>query len=98
MYGNNYVKVDDVKNAICKACEEYSISYGKEYGGFAEKMATLTDKIPMAEVNIKIGKWHINKEKFAVCSQCGGSYYQEPHGIFLYKYCPHCGSKMEGLE
>ncbi|MCH5210417.1 MAG: hypothetical protein J1F01_05570 [Oscillospiraceae bacterium] len=46
----------------------------------------------------KHGQWTINENKFAVCSKCQGSYYQEPHGIYLYNYCPHCGTKMGESE
>lgn len=98
MLNNRYVKIDDVQNEVRKICEEYNIAYGEQYGGFAKKIAKLTDSLQEATVDIKIGKWHINENGFAVCSCCNGSYDQKLHGIYLYKYCPHCEAKMEALE
>lgn len=31
---------------------------------------------------------------FGKCSNCGQEYYA--HAINYYKYCPHCGAKMDG--
>lgn len=40
-----YFDADSIQTEIKKACEEYGISYGKEKGGFAKRLAEITEKV-----------------------------------------------------
>ena len=67
------------------------------------------DTIPAADMReVKHGKWQITEYDYYDCSVCGNSYYNgcdssaearqklDERSPDVYKYCPHCGAKMDG--
>lgn len=48
----------------------------------------------------KTGKWIITARNGVLCSECKSGTRRMPmlFGNPLYKYCPFCGAKMEGVE
>lgn len=64
------------------------------------------DNAPTADVvEVKHGEWFIGKDIFGNgfmnCSECHCDVdveFDEPDEVELFKYCPHCGAKMDGKE
>lgn len=48
----------------------------------------------------KTGKWIVTARNGVLCSECKSGTRRMPmlFGNPLYKYCPFCGAKMEGVE
>ena len=67
-----------------------------DYNGIMEYI----DELPSAEPERQTGHWVNNIHDLPICDQCG---YMTPYdrSIDDYeygKYCPNCGSKMEGEQ
>lgn len=93
--------------ATCKDClhekacvgmlEAMGYKVGTDYKGNADRCNTYTPKSQYAEV--KHGEWvSIEGDVIFACSICDTNIstswdYEEPE---MWKYCPHCGAKMDG--
>ena len=72
--------------------------YGTE-GELVEELMSLPPVLPMP----KMGKWLIKRVvnyDHAICSVCGDDSFLSPEwdALELYKYCPNCGCKIQGVE
>lgn len=70
------------------------IKYTEYINGDVTVSKDLVEKIPTADVqDIKHAQWYDDPRLPKIvrgCSNCGGC------GYFHYKFCPHCGAKMDG--
>lgn len=91
---SRYIDAKQVQEAIKEVCEEYGIAYGGRHGGFAEKIAKVTDTIPSADVQeISHGKWR-RIQNYALCTCCKHEV-NWGNDDYLSPYCPQCGAKMD---
>lgn len=106
MTAKEYIEREATQNEIKKLCDKYNLAYGEQYGGFAEKIANITNTIPAADVQeVKHGEnitsMHPTDE--FICSECGvvlqdvSEYIVEDdvYREFYFDYCPNCGAKMD---
>lgn len=67
------------------------------------------DELPPADVAPVVhGHWFFTEYEFFTCSECGGGYYNGAESTaqaesylnsgFVYKYCPNCGARMDGVQ
>ena len=104
-----YIEREVTQNEIKKLCDKYNLAYGEQYGGFAEKIANITNTIPTADVQeVRHGKWKYdpNAVDFGIggwiCSCCSARNNNlawnnrkiNPHVFAGSNYCPNCGAKM----
>ena len=95
-----YIDEAPVNARLKEICDDYAMLYGKEYGGMAEKLASLTDDIPTADVvEVRHGEWIDDGDCFH-CSDCGKTYQlgslQTIYDVKrCWTYCPHCGAVMD---
>ena len=69
------------------------------------RLDAIIKELPPVTPQPKTGRWinrHIIANKtidMIVCSECGEEFsYDAETGVSEYKYCPHCGAKMEEEE
>lgn len=92
MTEKEYIERETLQNKIKEICKDYGIAYGKHYGGFAEKIANVTNMVSAADVQeVRHGKWLINKN-MRECTECGYFYYSNNVNT---NYCCNCGTKMD---
>ena len=93
------VDADEANKAIETVCNDYGIAYGNNYGGFADKIASVVDNIPTIDAEPVVhGHWilriigeGITRYPVYQCSVCGrAEFHREP-------YC-NCGAKMDEEE
>lgn len=70
---------------------------------YFEKAAQMLEKLPAADVAPVVhGKWipAVVDGTWAVCSECSDNGRALNCKLFRkrYKYCPHCGAKMDGED
>lgn len=53
------IDANEANKAIKKICDDYGIAYGNNYGGFADKIASVIDNMPT-----------INAEPVVRCKDC----------------------------
>lgn len=93
--------IDDVKKAL-KACAGDGCARCPNHPYVDCISRTARDALELIEnaQGRQHGQWHIKDWKVAkeyICSECGHS--EETGGHSLdYKYCPICGTKMDGKE
>lgn len=70
-----------------------SIPYIKEHQNMGELIKEWIEQIPAIQPEQKTGWWIPHRHTDAVlCSVCGKCYGDK------YRYCPHCGAKMEEVK
>ncbi len=95
------IDVDSANKAIEKVCNDYGIAYGNNYGGFADKIATVIDNMPTIDAEPVVHghwidqdsdceDWHIHQYE---CSKCGMGDQHNPN--INVPYCWFCGAKMD---
>ena len=91
----SYIKRKDAKNAIFDyICEQTvskypSVAECKAARSGAEGAFNEIDYVPTADVvEVRHGEWGFDGTGWT-CSECDG------YGGNRYKYCPHCGAKMD---
>ena len=106
MAEKEYIERETLQNKIKEICKDYGIAYGKHYGGFAEKIANVTNMVSAADVQeVRHGK-NVTTEHPVdefICSECGiifkdfSEYIPEEdiYREFIFKSCPNCGAKMD---
>lgn len=87
---SDYIDKEDAKKAACDSLELYKSEY--------DVLCDAIDGIQSADVApIVYGEWMKNEnfdDGFWTCSACG--FVSEASAApYLYKYCPHCGAKMQ---
>ena len=96
-----YVKFDDVIKAIGGVPKRNESPYPTPIHLAAERIITRLKeritKIPTADVvEVKHGKWKLNKDGSGICSECG----RTQKNVWDYdnsqNFCGHCGAKMDG--
>lgn len=90
--------VNEVKSAIKRTCDKYSIAYGDLYGGFGEALSKVIDEA----LSIKESTNHrwiydgrdSDYTKYYKCSCCNYVVVAYRESAFDYKFCPYCGTKL----
>lgn len=64
----------DVANILIEnLCDEYNISYGEKYGGFAEKLSKIFNNVPVVEadvIKLFVSYSAIDKTRDEIISEC----------------------------
>lgn len=87
------IDAEEANKAIKKICDDYGIAYGNNYGGFADKIASVIDNMPTIDaepvVRCKNCKYHYMHEGRIMCNIfCNLFAVAENH------YCSY-GAKMD---
>lgn len=67
-----------------------------------EDVASAINNLPSADVEpVRHGRWIFSPDNAeGTCTWCSGKIYGRPYQntyvIVPYKYCPHCGARMDG--
>lgn len=96
--GSRSIDVNEVKSAIKKVCDKYSIAYGDLYGGFGEALSKVIDEA----LSIKESTNHrwiydgrdSDYTKYYKCSCCNYVVVAYRESEFDYKFCPYCGTEL----
>ena len=99
------IDVDELKEELIGVrLEGTSVAYGRGFYDGLRKARSLLNNAPTVEP-VKHGEWvyvdkcHIQEwQAINKCSVCGRSVCDATYGdkVVHFKYCPHCGAKMEG--
>lgn len=99
------VDTNEANKAIEKICNDYGVAYGNNYGGFADKIASVIDNIPTVDAEpVTHAHWILEKQPNGKpycyhCSNCDSDFHYV--GITTaFDNCPNCRAKMdeEGVD
>lgn len=99
-------KLIDVWGVVERISGKCAFATGEEYEAFIEALNIVLDAPEVAAQAVEHGEWRETEEPLGwedistvECSICGDVHILDrPLQKFerLYRYCPHCGAKMDG--
>lgn len=99
-----YIERETVRTTIKNLCTKYNQAFGGRYGGgVGEELAKTIDNMPAADVaSVRHGGWITQEgwtpdDYYYTCSICNEDFYMivGTPSDNNYKFCPHCGAKMD---
>ena len=90
-----------IKNTMTVSLEEFGKKAGEyaldefEYKGLTVRQ--WADKITSGKYKpVKYGRWIKIDQYHFKCSECGAREHVKFYPLDEYKFCPHCGARMDG--
>ena len=72
-----------------------------DWGNYTSAGQAIVDAPTADVVEVVHGRW-IDKEEYAVCTECGGQSGTQYNGVepipLMTQFCPNCGAKMDGKK
>ena len=91
----DYISRNGAKVALAKMRSDYDF----DYNAIVDKCINRLMQLPIYRQEQKVGKWHwIEERTYMQCLNCHDIWHYEENQTERFKFCPHCGAKMEGAD
>ena len=88
-----YIEREMTIRAVLNDCPE-QVGYSRE-----DAADCIRNMVASDVSQVRHGRW-IDKEGYAVCTECGGRSGTQYHGVepipLMTQFCPNCGARMDG--
>ena len=90
--------IEEIREERCYNCRNFK-DMKCDYCGTADYIYMIEDMPAVEAKPVVHGRW-IDKEEYAVCTECGGRSGTQYDGVepipLMTQFCPNCGAKMDG--
>lgn len=100
IYGQDINPVDEYSQSCATAAQNANTNASKLFGGERHYCQACKDRVVnflKGESKIRHGKWTMDSDRpdTLICSVCDTGFDVWKHECDDFKFCPHCGAKMD---